>query len=68
MTLPLQNDAQDGPLVAMAFAENLAKSYTSTGGNVTDLFVAFVGIVVNQNKAVGLDALKATDRHLGKTR
>jgi len=51
----------------MAFAERLAECYAANGGNVTELFAAFVGIVVEQNKGVGLASLEATDRFLSRS-
>lgn len=55
-----------GSEAAIAFAENLARAYAARGGNVIDLFAAFAGIVVEQNKHVGLTALEVTDRYLSK--
>lgn len=52
---------------AMAFAESIARGYAASGGDVIALFAAFVGIVVEQNKEVGLAALEATDRYLSRS-
>ena len=48
--------------VAMAFAASLVKSYAKHGGNVTDLFAAFVGLVVDRDGSVGNDCIIALDR------
>ena len=52
---------------AIAFAAELAKQYAAAGGDPVDLFAAFVGIVVEQDKKIGLAALEATDRFLIKS-
>jgi hypothetical protein len=64
MMNPPKDEPSSVPVAAIAFAENLAKSYAARGGSVIDLFAAFAGIVVEQDKKVGLAALEATDRYL----
>lgn len=66
MTRSTKDDPNSEPTAAIAFAESLAKAYAARGGNVIDLFAAFVGIVVEQNKKVGLAALEATDKYLSR--
>ena len=48
------------------FAESIAQVYAERGGNVVDLFAAFAGNVVAQDKSIGLAALQATDRWVSK--
>jgi len=67
MAHPTKDDPSSEPAAAIAFAESLAKAYAARGGNVIDLFAAFAGIVVEQDKRVGLSALEATDRYLSRT-
>ena len=66
MTHSPKDDPNSGPAAAIAFAESLARAYAARGGNVIDLFAAFAGIVVEQNKRVGLAALEATDKYLSR--
>lgn len=54
--------------VAIAFAASLVKSYVSHGGNVTDLFAAFVGLVVERDGSVGNDCIVALDRWISGTK
>jgi hypothetical protein len=49
------------PEVVVSLAENLIRSYANRGGSVTDLFAAFVGVVVERDNAVGYDCLIALD-------
>jgi len=53
---------------AISLAENLAQSYAIRGGSVTELFAAFVGVVVERDRAVGRDCLTALDRWLSGAR
>lgn len=53
---------------AIAFAKSVAKAHVESGGDVIDLFAAFVGIVVEQDRLIGLSALQATDRWVSKER
>ena len=46
----------------IALAENLARSYVNQGGNVIDLFSAFVGVVCHRDSRVGHDCVTALDR------
>jgi hypothetical protein len=66
MLRPPKDDPDKTPAAAIAFAESLAKAYAAKGGDVIALFAAFAGIVVEQNKKVGLTALEATDRYLSR--
>jgi hypothetical protein len=52
---------------AITFAKSVAKVYAESGGDVSDLFAAFVGIVVEQDKLIGLIALQATDQWVSKS-
>jgi hypothetical protein len=49
------------PEVVVSLAENLIRSYANKGGNVTDLFAAFVGVVAERDDMVGRDCLIALD-------
>lgn len=46
----------------MALAGSLTKGYATQGGDVTELFAAFVGLVWEMDRGVGLDCLTALDR------
>jgi hypothetical protein len=56
----------DEAAASIAFAQSLAQAYVSRGGDSIDLFAAFVGIVVSEDKDVGLRCLEATDRWLNR--
>ncbi len=58
----MANDETPYPEAAMAYAGNLAQAHVRKGGNLTDLFSAFVGVVVDRDAAVGRDCLAALDR------
>ena len=47
---------------AIVFAEMIAKSHASQGGDIVDLFATFVGMVVQENDAIGLHCLGAVDQ------
>jgi hypothetical protein len=51
---------------AIAFAEAIARSYISAGGNLADLFAAFAGMVVSEDRAIGLRCLTAADSWVSK--
>jgi len=46
---------------AMAFAESLAKAHLSQNGDLIDLFATFVGMVVQEDGALGLYCLEMLD-------
>lgn len=52
------------PELAVGFAEGLIQAHKARGGNVDALFAAFVGVVSERDKAVGLDCLIALDRFI----
>jgi len=60
------HDAEKAVLPAIALAESLARAYAESGGNVVDLFAAFVGVVVEKDKKLGIAALNAADAFLSK--
>ncbi|MGO8833472.1 MAG: hypothetical protein ACLQE9_11765 [Roseiarcus sp.] len=47
---------------AIVFAEMIAKSHASQGGDIVDLFATFVGMVVQEDDAIGLRCLGAVDQ------
>jgi len=47
---------------AIVFAEMIAKSHASQGGDIVDLFATFVGMVVQEDDSIGLHCLGAVDR------
>lgn len=61
---PKENGATRGKDVktAMASARTIAQSYAERGGDVTDLFSAFAGVVFTEDSAMALRCLEATDR------
>jgi hypothetical protein len=63
MTLPSREPPHHA-FEAAAFAEKLAQEYTSRGGDVRALFVAYAGLVSARDKVVGADCLIALDRKL----
>lgn len=59
------NKPPDEAIVStLAVAKSLAQQYASQGGDVSDLFAAFVGIVTCESREIGLRCLSATDRFL----
>ena len=52
---------------AMALAESLARAHASRGGNLAELFSAYVGVVVDRDEVVGRDCLTAVDRWVNGT-
>jgi hypothetical protein len=63
----MKSPVEDEVEAAMAFAESVASSYADHGGSVTDLFASFVGVVVSENKSLGLRCLEAADRWVSRS-
>jgi hypothetical protein len=57
------NDPVVDPVLeaAMAFGESIAKAHQEQGGDLNDLFAAFVGIIVQEDEALGLYCLEKLD-------
>jgi hypothetical protein len=57
------NDPLVDPVLeaAMAFGESIARAHRERGGDLNDLFAAFVGIVVQEDEALGLYCLEKLD-------
>jgi hypothetical protein len=66
MALPLSDDPNPETSAAMALAANPAQEYARKGDSANDLFSAFVGVVVERDRRVGLDCLTALDRWLSR--
>jgi hypothetical protein len=47
---------------AMAFAEMIAKAHAAKNGDMADLFATFVGMVVQEDHAIGLHCLETVDQ------
>jgi len=45
----------------MIFSEAMAKAYLREGGNLFELFATFVGMVVQEDDALGLHCLEELD-------
>jgi hypothetical protein len=61
-----EDHVSEDALAAIALAASIANGYAARGGNVIDLFAAYVGIVVDQDRSIGFASLKAADRYLSK--
>jgi hypothetical protein len=61
-------DSKVDPLIeiAMVSTEKMIRSYADQGGNVVEFFAPFAGIVLEQDKEVGLRCLKAADAWISK--
>lgn len=57
------NDPLVDPVIeaAMAFSDSIAKAHLRQGGDLNDLFAAFVEIVVQEDEALGLYCLEKLD-------
>ncbi len=54
--------------MAVSLAENIVQSYAIRGGDVTELFAGYVGLVVERDEVVGNDCLIALDRWISGER
>jgi hypothetical protein len=60
---PMATPALDPEVdAAIVFAEMIARSHAGQGGDIVDLFATFVGMVVQEDDAIGLHCLGAVDQ------
>jgi hypothetical protein len=52
--------------LAASFAESLAQQYVCQGGEASNLFVAFAGLVAGVSEKTATDCLIALDETLGR--
>lgn len=61
MAMPPETGLPEHAMVAVSFAESLARECAGAGRSKHDLFVALAGIVAVRDCRVAMDCLKALD-------